>query len=108
MLQLLCHLTGDYLLQTSWMANNKTKSWIAAITHACVYQLPFWFVLHPSPLALLVIFGTHAVIDRFRLAKLWCKATGSDGGPDWLSVWLMIITDNTIHLWINYLSLEYL
>lgn len=38
-----------------------------------------------------------------------CKATGYPSEtPAWLSVWLMIIADNTMHLTINFLALKYL
>lgn len=123
--QLILHLWGDYILQSGWMANNKTKRWIPAISHATVYSLPF--LLIASPLAVLVIWSTHAVIDRFRLARYicwakdflapggnphkWndCKATGyAEFVPCWLSTWLMIIADNTLHLTINYLAIKYL
>lgn len=121
--QLLLHGIGDYLTQTDWMARKKTSSWFAALLHAFVYALPF--LLIGSIQAVLVIFGTHAVIDRYRLAryvifaKNWinepsirwrdCNQTGySNAMPDWLSVWLMIIADNVIHLTINYLALRFL
>lgn len=31
--QLIAHLIGDYWLQTSWMAFNKEKSWLATLAH---------------------------------------------------------------------------
>lgn len=105
---LLCHLVGDYVLQNQWMADNKTKSWFPAIVHALVYMIPFLFVTQ-SPIALLVIFGTHAVIDRYRLAKYWCQFYRiGRGAPDWLAVWLLILVDNTFHLIINYTCVTYL
>lgn len=129
--QLLLHLIGDYVTQSDWMAQNKTKSSWAALCHAFVYSLPF--ALIASPYGLLVIYTTHFLIDRFRLARYlvfaknfsifhyfeaeawpwpkWedCKATGyPSGSPAWLSVWLMIIADNTLHLCINYASLRWL
>lgn len=126
-IQLLCHLLGDYILQSSWMANNKTKRWIPAIVHACVYFIPFFLIIKPSLSATLVMVGTHAVIDRFRIArfvtyashflappkewKSWsdCAGTGYHRDtPPFLAVWLMIIVDNTIHLTINALALMYL
>ena len=122
--QLLAHLVGDYLLQTSHMAKNKIHSWPVAILHAFVYSLPFLF-LTQSPAALAMIFGSHAIIDRYRLAhylamaknmagnpKRWREfntGTGhEDSMPAWMSVWLVIITDNTMHLLINYFSIKYL
>ena len=127
MTQLLCHLFGDYVLQSPWMADNKTKHWLPAIVHACVYFIPFLLVLHPSITATVVVVGTHAVIDRFRLAKYliftsqhisppkeWKKWSNCSGTgyyaetPIWLAGWLMIIVDNTVHLTINALCLSYL
>ena len=124
--QLILHLTGDYLLQSDWMALNKIKSNRAAATHAFVYSLPF-LLLQPSFAAWFVIFFTHFLIDRFAVAKYiayaktklapsnwwpsWkdCCVNGYNKDiPVWLSTWLLIITDNTIHLIINYLALKYL
>lgn len=70
--QIILHLIGDYLTQSSWMALNKTKRWWPAIAHATVYSLPFLLV--GSWQAVLVIWSTHAVIDRFRLARFVCWA----------------------------------
>ena len=125
--QFLCHLVGDYMLQSSWMANRKLERWFPAIVHACVYFIPFYFALNPSWAAAAVIIGTHAVIDRYRLAKYvayakeflsppsawkpWSEhsATGyHKNTPQFLAVWLMIIVDNTMHLIINALAFAYL
>lgn len=72
--QLLCHAIGDYILQSDWMANNKTKRSIAALCHVLTYAIPFLF-LRPSALSMAVIIGTHFVIDRWRLARfvVWAK-----------------------------------
>lgn len=118
-LSLLAHLVGDYLLQTHWMATQKTERWSPAIIHGIVYTLPFLFITQ-APLALLIICVTHIVIDRYRLARhfVWAKnqlapaafrperaalkTTGySADTPAWLSTWLLIIADNTTHLLIN-------
>lgn len=73
-LGIMAHFVGDYLLQTDWMAQKKTTQWWPAILHGVTYTLPFLFITQ-SPLALLVIGGTHILIDRFRLAKyiVWAK-----------------------------------
>lgn len=122
--QILLHLFGDYITQTEKMATEKVKSWKWALIHALIYTAPF-IVLTQSPLALFVMFSTHLLIDRFRLARFlifaknkitspslkWsdCSATGfHKGTPPWLAVWLMIIIDNTLHISINYLSIGYL
>jgi hypothetical protein len=115
----LAHLTGDYLLQSDWMALEKTKRWWPAIAHGVTYTLPYALVTQ-SVVALLVIASTHVVIDRYRLARYvcwaknllapkryrypWreCAATGyHESRPAWMAVWLMIAADNTMHLAIN-------
>lgn len=114
--QILAHLVGDYILQSHWMAQEKAKQSLAAGVHAASYTLPFIF-LTQNPAALAFICLTHFVIDRFRLARwvVWikngmpgqvCTATGyPDDVPAWLSVWLLIIADNTIHLICNGIAL---
>lgn len=114
--QIVAHLVGDYLLQSHWMATEKTKRSLAAGIHAVTYTLPFLFITQ-SLIALLVICGTHFVIDRWRLARIvvWAKngcrgpITGTgypDDVPAWLSVWLLIIADNTLHILINGLAIK--
>lgn len=143
--QLLLHAIGDYVIQSDWMATEKTKRSFAALVHVVTYALPF-FLLTTSPAALAVIAGTHFIIDRWRLARFVCwtknwlapakycfDCTRGDGEwhyahqvprnppwsecvgtgyaadrPPWLTVWLMIITDNTMHVIINGAALRWL
>jgi len=117
--QIVAHLVGDYLLQSHWMATRKTEDSSAAFLHAVTYGLPFLFLV-PSGwsavVALALICGTHFIVDRWRLARfvVWAKngargpvtATGyPDDVPQWLSVWLLIVADNTLHLLTNGLVL---
>jgi hypothetical protein len=120
---LLAHLVGDYLLQTHHQAVEKVNRWGPALAHAATYTLAYAFVTQ-SWLALLVIGGTHAVIDRYRLAKhvVWLKnqcapkayrpghtATGyPEDTPPWLAVWLLIAADNVLHLLINTAAVAWL
>jgi len=131
--QVLCHMIGDYILQSDWMAQNKTKKTIAALAHVATYSIPFlvMMILTGLPIAkmllpLLVIVGTHFIIDRWRLARyvVWaknwispipnqpwtdCSGTGYHKDvPIWLSMWLLIIVDNTMHILINGIALYYL
>jgi len=113
--QLICHLVGDYVLQTDWMARNKTSNLSVALVHALVYAAPFVLITGLS-WALLVIFGTHVIIDRYRLASLimrakqwtWRKRAHENSAPPEVSAMLMIVIDNTIHLAINYFAIKYL
>lgn len=119
----LAHMVGDYLIQSDWMAQEKTRRWWPAIVHGVTYGLPFLFVTQ-SVVALVVIVGTHILIDHWRLARhvVWFKnqlapyafrpphtATGhGPDRPDWLSVWLLIIADNILHMLINVASVVWL
>lgn len=105
-----CADAGDYLLQTQRM-QAKTTSWRWALFHGVVYTLPF-LLLTLHPVALLVIGGTHALIDRLRLGARHCQTLGVgqtgtleerlglpvvDEAPLWLRIWLSIRADNAYH-----------
>lgn len=114
--EFLAHAVGDYVVQSHWMATQKTRDSGPAAAHALSYAACF-LPLTRNWRALAVIGGTHFVVDRWRLAKhvVWLKnqaapkafrpphtATGyDDATPSWLAVWLLIITDNIMHLLIN-------
>lgn len=119
-LLILGHLIGDYVLQSHAMAVRKTSSWRWAWIHAACYSIPFAVLLGclhvpigSLLLALLIIGGTHAIIDRYRLAAVWCRwygvgfpglwwrGNGWQDPPPFLGVWLIILVDNTMHLAIN-------
>lgn len=163
------HLLGDYIFQNDWMANNKTKRFFPAFLHATIYSLPF--LLITSFEFWLIIYITHFLIDRYRLAVYWIRLvnvkflktfklklnvswynvndilkteirdgtelkvikkledchivttqieghpwwkfnfpTSENFGywkdkPMWMSLWLMIIIDNIIHICINSLTI---
>lgn len=128
---LLGHLLGDYVLQNSYMAAQKTKSGLVAAYHGIIQGWLFAMavsIFAPSPAAvpivisLVVVAVTHAVIDRYRLAKQavwavnqiappefryrWSEGRENNGHPEatpaWMSTWLMIIADNTLHLAISF------
>jgi hypothetical protein len=133
--QLLAHLVGDYWLQPDWVAQNKLASnpkhasrwpaWAVCLFHALLYTLPF-VILTRSWRALLVIGVTHRLIDHFGLgAKFswlknrvlgcshsWAECKGSCGyspdRPAFLTVWLTILVDNSLHLLLNYVALRWL
>jgi hypothetical protein len=118
--QFVAHLVGDYVLQSDWMANEKSKRNLPAIVHVIVYSLPFLFI-NQSPLAMTLIAASHFVMDRWRLARyiVWvknipwqpwaeCTKTGHlDSRPPWLAGWLLIIVDNTVHIICNGLVIHY-
>jgi hypothetical protein len=112
--QLICHLIGDYVLQTNWMARNKHEKLGVAAVHAFTYILPFVLITRSWP-ALSIIFVTHTLIDHFRLARHlirlrnWCW---TDDGfpsetPSHVAQGISIVVDNTLHLLINFLAIKY-
>lgn len=122
--QLVAHAVGDYLLQSEWMAQEKTRRSLAAFVHCAFYILPFLFITQ-NMATLAVIFGTHFVIDRWHLARYvawlknrpwpgsaeWrvCRKTGfHPDTPAWLAGWLLIIVDNILHIVINGLAITYI
>ena len=129
--QILAHVIGDYFIQSDWMALNKQQKsiqgWLAVTVHAITYTLPFLLITR-SPLALAIICVSHLLIDHFKLASYICWAKNFFAPKSWwhpwskckdtfgyhpdrpvfITIWLMIIVDNTIHIIINGLSIYYL
>jgi hypothetical protein len=116
--QLLAHAFGDYILQSDWMARNKVSNVGIAFIHAACYVIPFLF-LSPSPQALAVMVVTHAIIDRFAIAGWvsWVKngmptprtSTGfPQARPEYLVTWLVIVSDNILHVTVNGMALKWL
>lgn len=122
--QIIAHAVGDYAIQSDWMATEKTKRTTAALAHVLTYALPF-LLLSTSWRAIAFIVATHFLIDRWRLARFvcwlknrpwpgwrpWgeCVATGYPADrPPWLTVWLMIVVDNLMHVVLNGIALTYL
>lgn len=92
--------------------------------HALTYTLVFLFLTR-NPIALAIIFGTHLLIDHFRLAKYPIQFKNAIGDwptvnfdryntptgyaaetPVWMSTWLFIISDNALHLCCNFAALR--
>ena len=104
------HMLGDFIFQTNWMAERKTKEYSPLFIHCAIYACSIWFsslpVPHPveidsfrlipwglSPLSVLFVFISHAVIDRRKITIWWCRnVTRSD------KMWLLIMTDQSLHV----------
>lgn len=106
--QLLAHLTGDYLLQTGWMANNKEKATLPCLVHCLLYSLCFLIFCKLSWIALLVVFASHMLIDRFGLVKRVSNWEMNPLTPDYIKFFVGVARDNTVHLICNYFAIMYL
>jgi len=118
------HMLGDYVVQSDWMAAEKTNHNWPAAAHALSYAACF-VPLTRSLKALAVIGGTHYLIDRYRLAQYiaWAKnqiapahhryrfdqaapPTGYRPKVYGQHTLLMVATDNAIHMAINEYALR--
>lgn len=98
---LLAHLIGDYLFQTSWMAQYKTSRWVPLLTHCFVYTLIVSLFAYLtfgglSPLAATFVFITHVIIDRRTFVAWWVRTVMTARGSE--ASWLGIIVDQIFHL----------
>lgn len=115
--QLLAHLAGDYLLQNHWMASNKCsntfKGYLSCFIHCLLYTIPFTFIVGFSLSGWVVsffIFLSHFIIDKYGIAAkftrlkngCYSKTGFPEDTPSFLSTGLLIIIDNTIHIFFNY------
>lgn len=62
---LFCHLIGDYVLQSDFIAKTKGENWYHLFVHCVLYCLPFYLVFGVT-WHLAVIFITHMLIDPMK------------------------------------------
>lgn len=116
--KLLCHLVGDYVLQSDWMALAKThrnrEGRCAAAEHAVIYTLCH-LPLTRNPLRLALIGITHGLLDHYRPLprlihekdKLLSPYGWPATKPAELPFWMHVVVDNTVHLAINEIALSW-
>jgi len=90
---IVAHMIGDYFIQNSWMAANKTKSWLPCFVHCFLYTLAVLLVCRWFDYRLIIVFVTHYAMDRWRLAAIWRRWFSGDQELPWV-----ITADNSIHL----------
>lgn len=62
---LVCHMLGDYVIQTDFLARTKGESWWHLLTHCVTYTVPFAVVFGVDwRVAWLLL--THIVIDALK------------------------------------------
>lgn len=67
-----CHLIGDYVLQTDFIAKTKGTNWYHLFVHCGLYVTPFIVVFGLS-WRILFIFTIHMIVDL--LKARWNKIT---------------------------------
>lgn len=58
----MCHLIGDYVLQSDFLAKTKGENWYHLLVHCLLYCLPFYIVFG-FVRQLFVLLGVHVVVD---------------------------------------------
>jgi len=73
---LVCHLVGDFILQTDFIAARKLRDWRIRLLHVALYLLPFlWIVFSYSSsvirgvIFLVAVGVTHFILDSGRIAS---------------------------------------
>ena len=106
-----CHVTGDFLLQTDWQATHKRgglssnrESRRALFSHVTVYTLCFvpaviWIASNSSAAAialLAVVFIPHLILDDARVVIAWNRRVKGGSPPPGDPVYMAI--DQSFHL----------
>jgi len=78
------HFIADFLCQTDWMANNKSKGWDALLWHTAIYSVLWFFpvitygIIYDAPQRIIlfvpITFVAHTVTDYItsrETTKLW-------------------------------------
>jgi Protein of unknown function (DUF3307) len=106
-----CHLAGDFVLQTDWQATHKRGGLTgdrtarrALFSHVATYTLVFlpavvWIAAHKSALALAllaVIFVPHLVQDDARVLMAWNRTVKRTRVPPGDPVYLAV--DQAFHV----------
>ncbi len=62
---IICHIVGDYFLQTDYMATGKGKDWYLLFVHCVCYCVPF-IVLYGFIWQIALIFIVHVIVDSLK------------------------------------------
>lgn len=68
------HFVADFIFQSNYVAQNKSKSNIVLLKHVVIYSLPF--ILFGSVVFVIINLCLHFVVDYFTsraTSKLWAK-----------------------------------
>jgi len=101
---LIAHAIGDWLIQTSWMANEKSKHLAPLLAHVFTYHIFTFGALYLGGVDLLVavyatlfLAVTHAFLDNRRF-EFWWLRTIKKVRDEEIPVWLLLGVDQSFHL----------
>ena len=61
----MCHMIGDYVLQTDFLAKTKGENWYHLIVHSVLYSVPFFIVFGNVEVTIFIIIS-HIIIDAVK------------------------------------------
>lgn len=67
---ILCHLIGDYVLQSDFIARTKFGNSYHLFVHCALYVVPFWIAFGYDWIGLSFIFLSHLIIDFSKVKGL--------------------------------------
>ncbi len=99
------HLVGDWIVQTSWMANEKSKNLAALLAHALSYSVFIFIALYLAGVSLVtnlwatLFLGvvTHAFLDNRRFEVWWIRKIKKFTEKE-MPIWLLLGVDQSFHL----------
>lgn len=93
------HAVGDFLLQTSWQAENKSRIWKALITHSLVYSIVIYLLALVaegiSLISIAVIFLSHVLLDKGSIVDWWLKTIKKEHTNN---AQIRFLVDQSLHL----------
>jgi hypothetical protein len=101
---LIAHLIGDWIIQTSWMALEKSKHLLPLLAHVVTYHIFTFGALYLAEVELtkaiwatLFLAITHAVLDNRRFEFWWLRKIKKVKDEE-IPVWLLLGVDQSFHL----------
>lgn len=93
------HILGDFLLQTSWQAENKSKNWSALLIHSLIYSMAVYllafFAGGISLIDILLIFLTHVLLDKGNFVNWWLITVKKELNSN---AQIRFLVDQSLHL----------
>ena len=60
-----CHLIGDYVLQSNFIAESKGSNWYHLLTHCFLYIVPF-YIAFGYDYRIWILLASHIIIDPLK------------------------------------------
>ncbi len=98
------HLIGDWIIQTSWMANEKSRNVWALLVHVFTYHIFTFGTLYLAGVdlvrviwATLFLAVTHVILDNRKFEFWWLKSFKQVEEKE-VPTWLLLGVDQSFHL----------